>query len=318
MVILEVNNISKRLGKRPILKNISFQVEEGEIYGFLGPNGVGKTTTIKMLVGLIKPDAGSIKIAGKDIQTEREEALKNIGAVVENPELYTYMTGIENLRQLARINKSITAKDIDEVVNLVGLSGRINEKVKKYSLGMKQRLGLAQALLSKPKILILDEPTNGLDPTGIIEFRNILKKLSLENKISVFVSSHMLSEVQQLCTRVAFVNNGEIKAIESISSLVSGDSKEDATETIIISTTVEDKCMEVLKGLPYVHNINKENELIVISADKGSASQMIFALAKSEIPLEEVYKRHQDLESRYLQIIKSNKASAQANSIGGK
>ena len=141
-----------------------------------------------MIVGLIHPNNGSIKIMGKDIQTEREEALSYIGAVVENPELYLYMSGLENLRQLARINKYISQKDIDEVVELVGLKDRIKDKVKKYSLGMKQRLGLAQALLSNPKVLILDEPTNGLDPSGIIEFRNLIKKLVKErNKEFLFL-----------------------------------------------------------------------------------------------------------------------------------
>ena len=164
------SHLSKSIGKNKIIKDLSFEINQGEIFGFLGPNGSGKTTTIRMMVDLISMDSGTIKILGHDITKDREQALAPIGAVVENPELYGYLSGRENLQQIARI-RNIPKSKIDEVVALVGLTGRINDKMRKYSLGMKQRLGLAAALLSDPKLLILDEPTNGLDPTGIIEFR---------------------------------------------------------------------------------------------------------------------------------------------------
>ena len=301
MYVLEVNNVSKSLSKRPIVKNINIQVTEGEIFGFLGPNGAGKTTTIKMVVGLIKPNSGSIKIMGKDIQTEREAALKNVGAVVENPELYLYMSGLENLRQLARINKEITQKDIDEVVALVGLTDRIKDKVKKYSLGMKQRLGLAQALLSQPKILILDEPTNGLDPSGIIEFRNLLKKLSKERNLAVFVSSHMLSEVQLLCDRVAFINNGEIKSIEAVNA--SAGAEQTPTQIVILSTPEKEKCDQILQTLPFIHNSILDKDLFTLTIERGLTPQLVFDLAKNGIPVEEVYIKKQVLEDRYLEIV---------------
>ena len=175
MKVLEVEGLKKTIGKREIIKDISFSIEEGEIFGFLGPNGAGKTTTIRMLVGLIKPTAGKISICGYDLKKDTESALKEVGAVVENPELYKYLSGRENLMQLARIRK-IPKEEVNEVIKLVGLENRIDDKVKKYSLGMKQRLGLAASLLSSPKLLILDEPTNGLDPSGIIDFREIVKK----------------------------------------------------------------------------------------------------------------------------------------------
>lgn len=301
MFVLELNNVSKSLSKRPIVKNINIQVKAGEIFGFLGPNGAGKTTTIKMIVGLIKPNSGSVKIMGKDIQTEREAALKNIGAVVENPELYLYMSGLENLRQLARINKSITPKDIDEVVALVGLTDRIKDKVKKYSLGMKQRLGLAQALLAQPKVLILDEPTNGLDPSGIIEFRNLLKKLSKERNLAVFVSSHMLSEVQLLCDRVAFINNGEIKSIESVNA--SSAAEQTSTQTVVLSTPEKEKCAHILKNLPFIHTSVLDKDLFILTIDRGLTPQLVFELAKNGIPVEEIYTKKQVLEDRYLEIV---------------
>ena len=301
MYVLELNNISKSLSHKPIVKNISLQVQEGEIFGFLGPNGAGKTTTIKMIVGLIHPNNGSIKIMGKDIQTEREEALSYIGAVVENPELYLYMSGLENLRQLARINKYISQKDIDEVVELVGLKDRIKDKVKKYSLGMKQRLGLAQALLSNPKVLILDEPTNGLDPSGIIEFRNLIKKLVKERNIGVFVSSHMLAEIQQLCDKVAYINNGEIQAIETI--VPSEDDPKNNLNTIVLSTTEQEKCSLVLQDLSFIKSSTLKDNLFVIEIGKGLTPQLVFELAKNEIPVEEIYNKKQDLEDRYLEIV---------------
>ena len=207
MNVLEVKDVYKHLGKREIIKGISFSVKEGEIFGFLGPNGAGKTTTIRMIVGLIATNKGTITIMGHEISCDREKALSNIGAVVENPELYTYLSGRENLMQIAAIRK-IEKKDVEEVIQLVNLKDRIDDKVKKYSLGMKQRLGLAAALIAKPKLLILDEPTNGLDPTGIMDFRDIVRKAAKELKTAVFISSHMLSEVQQVCDTVAFINEG--------------------------------------------------------------------------------------------------------------
>ena len=217
MNVLEVNNLTKSLGKREIIKGISFNIKSGEIFGFLGPNGAGKTTTIRMLVGLINPTSGEIKICGHDLKNDTKNALREVGAVVENPELYKYLSGRENLMQIARI-RNVSKEDVEETIKLVGLEGRIDDKVKKYSLGMKQRLGLAASLLSKPKLLILDEPTNGLDPSGILDFREVVQKAAKERGMAVFVSSHILSEVQNLCDKVAFINDGVIKAVEKINS----------------------------------------------------------------------------------------------------
>lgn len=218
MKVLEVKNIRKKLGKREIIKGISFSIEEGEIFGFLGQNGSGKTTTIRMIVGLIKPDNGNITIMGKDIQISREEALKNIGCIVENPDLYGDLSGYENLKYFANMYNGITNDRISEIIELIGLKEQIQDKVKKYSLGMKQRLGIGVAILSKPKLLILDEPTNGLDPIGIILFRNLIKDMASQG-VGVLISSHILSEIEQLCGTVAFVEAGEIKAVENLKSM---------------------------------------------------------------------------------------------------
>lgn len=215
MEILKVENLCKKLSGNDIIKNISFSVEKNEIFGFLGPNGAGKTTTIKTITGLIFPTSGSVKINGYDICEEREKALSNVGAIVESPSLYTYLTGMDNLKLVARLRK-VPIRELDKVISIIGLDNRLKDKVSKYSLGMKQRLALGCAMIGEPKLLILDEPTNGLDPTGIIELRNTLKTLVKENDMSIFLSSHQLNEVQLICERVAFINKGEILSVEKV------------------------------------------------------------------------------------------------------
>ena len=302
MNILEVKDVKKHLGKREIIKGISFNVEEGEIFGFLGPNGAGKTTTIRMLVGLIASNSGSIAINGHDISKEREKALAAVGAVVENPELYTYLSGRENLMQIARIRK-IDKEYVNEIIELVNLKDRIDDKVRKYSLGMKQRLGLAAALIAKPKLLILDEPTNGLDPTGILDFRDIVKKAARETKTAVFISSHILSEVQALCDTVAFINHGVIQSVESVNG---GLVKEDIDNVVLVAHE-KDKCIEVLKGLGFVHGVSVDKEMIKCSVNKGSVPELIFKLSENKVHIEEIYKKHAELEERYMELVEGGK-----------
>lgn len=302
MNVLEVKDVHKRLGKRDIIKGISFSIKEGEIFGFLGPNGAGKTTTIRMLVGLIAPNSGSISIMGHDIKKERELALKELGAVVENPELYGYLTGRENLKQIADVRK-VKKQDMEKIIELIGLKGRIDEKVRKYSLGMKQRLGLGAALLASPSLLILDEPTNGLDPTGIIEFRNIVKTAAKERNMAVFVSSHILSEIQQLCDKVAFINGGVIQSVESIN----GDIKKQETQSMNIVVGDIKKCMEVLKSIDYIQSTSIEEGIINAKIDSGTAPEIIFKLAENRIPVYEIYEKHKELEERYIELVQGGK-----------
>lgn len=298
MKALEVKNLYKSLGKREIIKDLSLEVNEGEIFGFLGPNGAGKTTTIRMIVGLINQDKGTIKIMDKDLKTHREEALKNVGAVVENPELYKYLSGRENLMQIARVRK-VSKDRVEEVIKLVGLQGRIDDKVKKYSLGMKQRLGLGAALLSHPKLLILDEPTNGLDPNGIIEFREIVKRAAIKENIAVFVSSHILSEVEQLCDRVAFVSNGTIKSVENINK----NGMDTEEETVVLLTKDEERAMTSLSSIERVLSFNKKEEGIVIKVENGQIPRLVEDLVAIDIEVEEIYRRHRGLEQRYMELI---------------
>lgn len=220
-ITLSVNQLKKTIGKKEIIKGITFELHEGEVFGFLGPNGAGKTTTIRMLVGLIKPTSGSIHICGYNIQKDFSAALKNLGCIVENPELYPFLSGWNNLLHFSRMLDGIGEERMKEVTELVGLTGRIHDKVKTYSLGMRQRLGIAQALLGNPKVLILDEPTNGLDPEGIREMRQFIRYLAKDKGMSVFVSSHLLSEIQLLCDRVAILTKGRIIKTATVQSLLS-------------------------------------------------------------------------------------------------
>ena len=217
--ILKCENLCKSFGKRQILNNVSLEVNPGDILGFIGPNGAGKTTTIKLILGLQSIDSGAVKINGYDIQKEFEKAIEKVGTIVENPDLYMYLSGYDNLKLISNMYKNIDKKRIDEVVKLVKLEQRINDKVSKYSLGMRQRLGIAQALLHKPNLLILDEPTNGLDPEGIKELRELIKDLAEKENMAIVISSHNLSELESFCNKVTIIKNGKIVETSTINEV---------------------------------------------------------------------------------------------------
>src|SRR5437870_10061771 len=220
-VVLRTRNLSKQYGKRLAVDNLNLEVHRGEIFGFLGPNGAGKTTTIRMALGLIAPTSGSVEILGKDVFAHRAQVLSRVGALVETPALYTYLSGRNNLRAVGSVLGGVPKARIDAVLDLIGLGIRQKDRVRTYSLGMKQRLGVAMALLQDPDMLILDEPANGLDPAGIVEMRDLMHRLAAEGK-TVFISSHLLSEVQQICTRVAIINLGKLVTESTIEDLTKG------------------------------------------------------------------------------------------------
>src|SRR5256886_3658342 len=220
-VVLRTRNLSKQYGKRLAVDNLNLEVHRGQIFGFLGPNGAGKTTTIRMALGLIAPTSGSVEILGQDVFAHRAQVLPHVGALVETPALYTYLSGRNNLRAVASVLGGVPKARLDAVLDLVGLGIRQKDRVRTYSLGMKQRLGVAIALLQDPDVLILDEPANGLDPAGIVEMRDLMHRLSAEGK-TVFISSHLLGEVQQICTRVAIIHLGKLVTESSIEELISG------------------------------------------------------------------------------------------------
>jgi len=219
--VLLLDNVYKSIKNKEIVKGISFSINAGEVLGFLGPNGAGKSTTLRMIVGLSSPTRGKIMIDGHSITKDYVKAMSKVGCIIEGPDLYNYLSGLENLKMLSSMNKNVTNEDITKAIELVGMQNRINDKVSTYSLGMKQRLGLAQALIHKPKLLILDEPTNGLDPSGINEFRHIIRDLAKKENISVLISSHLISEVELMCDTVAIIKSGTLLKYSSVSELTS-------------------------------------------------------------------------------------------------
>lgn len=289
MNILEVNNISKSFGKKKILDKVSFNIKEGEILGFIGPNGAGKTTTIKLILGLQAIDSGNVLINGYDIKNEFVKAISNVGAIVESPDLYMYLSGYKNLELIARMYKDIDKSRIDEVVKLTGLDKRINDKVSKYSLGMRQRLGIAAALLNKPNLLILDEPTNGLDPEGIKEVRVLLKKLAKNEKMGILISSHNLAELDSFCTDVCIIKNGKIISTSTVAKIKKGekstyifevDKPEKLKKLLDYELIIEDNIVKIqveYKDVPKIVEILVENNI------------KIYGIKELEMSLEEAF-----------------------------
>jgi len=224
--VLELTNLKKTIKGKEIVKGVTLTLYPSQIFGFLGPNGAGKTTTIRMIVGLIKPTEGSVTICGYSVAHDFVKALSNIGCIIESPDMYKYLTGMENLLQFAAMDKRITQQRINDVVDMVGLHNRINDRANTYSLGMRQRLGIAQAIMSKPKLLILDEPTNGLDPSGMTEFRILIRKLAYEEGMTVFVSSHLLMEIQQMCDVVSIIKQGSVIKTANVQDILHDDKTE--------------------------------------------------------------------------------------------
>lgn len=288
-VVLKIKDLTKVYNKKRVVDGLTLNVEAGQIYGFLGPNGAGKTTTIKMITGLIKKDAGDIVINGIDAVKNHDVAMNYVGAIVEVPSFYEYMSVMENLKLYARL-RNIKKEQILKIVKLVKLENKINEKVKKYSLGMKQRLGLAVSLLHSPKLLILDEPTNGLDPEGIRELRELLKKIAHEDNVAVFVSSHLLSEMQLMCDKVAIINNGKIVKVESMDSI--------KNESNIYEFNVSDIDM----AQKYIGKIarceKKQNKLIVFY--DGKISDILKLLMENGIEVVSFEKKVNMLEEKFL------------------
>lgn len=295
---MKVENVQKILDGTEIIHHLSFEVQEGEIYGFLGPNGSGKTTTIRMMTGLISMTEGDITVCGYSIRTEREKALENIGAIVENPELYEYMTGWQNLKHFANMALTPIHKErISEMVKLVDLEHAIHKKVKTYSLGMKQRLGIAQALLHQPKILILDEPTNGLDPAGIRQIRNYLQRLAKEENIAVLVSSHLLSEIELMCDRVVIIKQGKLAQTYNLHE----QAKRDETILVAFEINPAQKANDILKG-------KVQGNIIEVSLTKEEVPQLIKRLVAADVLVYAVTIQNKTLEDAFIAITEGGKA----------
>lgn len=293
-ITLSVQGLRKVIGKREIIHNLNFELKRGEVFGFLGPNGAGKTTTIRMLVGLIKPTAGSIHICGYDLNKQFPEAMSNMGCIVENPELYTYLSGWRNLQYFARMMDGIDEARMMEVIRLVGLDARIHDKVKTYSLGMRQRLGIAQALLGRPKLLILDEPTNGLDPSGIREMREFIRYLAEKEGLSVLVSSHLLSEIQLMCDRVAIISKGKVVRVDTVNNLLAHQERVDWRLTPV------SQGVEVLRKL--TDSVETEGELVKTPYVEQEVGRWNQALVEAGVTVKEMSRKLPSLEDLFLEL----------------
>ncbi|MDF2958319.1 MAG: transporter ATP-binding protein [Paenibacillus sp.] len=293
-ITLSVQGLRKVIGKKEIIRCLDFELRRGEVFGFLGPNGAGKTTTIRMLVGLIKPTSGSIQVCGYDVDKQFPEAMRNLGCIVENPELYSYLSGWSNLQYFARMTKGIDEARIHEVVELVGLTARIHDKVKTYSLGMRQRLGIAQALLGKPKVLILDEPTNGLDPSGIREMREFIRYLAEKEGLSVFVSSHLLSEIQLMCDRVAIISKGRIVRVEAVHNLLAQQGR------LGWRLSPFDKGLQVLKEL--ADQVETQGELVITPYVEHEIGRWNKVLVEAGVNVTEMSRKLPSLEDLFLEL----------------
>ena len=286
------SHLTKVIGKRTIVDSVSFQLFPGQVLGFLGPNGAGKTTTIRMLVGLIRPTAGTATVCGFDIQRDFEKAMRNVGCIVETPDLYRFMTGRENLEHFARM-LGTPRSEIERVAELVSLDHRLDQRVGTYSLGMRQRLGIAQALLGSPRLLILDEPANGLDPAGIREIRELLRELATERQMSVFVSSHLLGEIEQMCDRVAIIHHGRILREGTVEELISS-----RREMEFRVGDVEQAAQIVReKGLEF----RADTDRLWISIDENDAPALVAALAAGGVAVFHAHRRLETLEEMFLQ-----------------
>ena len=288
--VLECRSLCKKFGKKQILKDVSFEIKEGDILGFIGPNGAGKTTTIKLILGLQNITTGKVIINGYDVKKQFTKAIKNVGAIVENPDMYMYMSGYENLRLVANMYKGITEQRINEVVKLVKLENRINDKVSKYSLGMRQRLGIAQAILHKPNLLILDEPTNGLDPEGIKEMRELLVFLAKNEKMAILISSHNLAELDNFCNKVCIIKNGEIIETSEISAIKKDINHEQFIIEIENTKDIKNiyKEAEVLNNKEFKISIKKEN-IPDLVADMVKNNIKIYGIKEDEKSLEDAF-----------------------------
>ncbi|WP_121640677.1 ABC transporter ATP-binding protein [Virgibacillus sp. Bac330] len=297
---MELVNLKKTIGKKEIIKGLSFSIPKGEVFGFIGPNGAGKTTTIRMMVGLMSITEGDVLIQGNSIKSNFKDAVREVGAIVENPEMYPFLTGWQNLKHYARMMPGVTKERIHEVVKFIGLEKAIHEKVGRYSLGMRQRLGIAQALLHNPSVLILDEPTNGLDPAGIREIRDHIRKLAQEENVAIIISSHLLSEIEQMCDRIGVIKNGEIIKIQNVG-------EETDNEEVIhhIEVTPMDKAMKILNENFQLESIELDGNLS-FRCKKEQVPEVIKSLVENDCDIYQVNVAKGTLEDQFFELIGEN------------
>lgn len=294
-VAIRTEQLTKRYGQRVAVDSLSIEVATGEVFGFLGPNGAGKTTTIAMLLGLVRPSAGRAEVLGYDIQRDPVAALRRVGAMIEAPALYPYLSGADNLRVLARAGDLPTER-IGAVLKTVELSERARDAVRTYSQGMRQRLAIAAALLPDPELIILDEPTNGLDPAGTVEIRDLIRTLAAGGR-TIFLCSHQLHEVETVCARVAILKSGRLIAAGRVAELLRRGQG--------IRVRIEGdptRAIELLAGLSWVNGVERQGELLLVDAPGSRAAELNGILARHDIAVAEIGARDSSLEEFFLEV----------------
>ena len=293
--VLSTHALSKSYGSRQAVKNLDLDVRQGEVFGFLGPNGAGKTTTIRMALGLVRPTGGRVEVLGRDLQRNRAEVLPRVGALVEEPALYGYLSGRDNLQAYGLMLGGLPSRRIDDLLEVVGLRDRQKDKVRSYSTGMKQRLGVASALLNDPDLLVLDEPGNGLDPAGIVEMRDLLRRLAGSGK-TVFISSHVLGEVQQICDRVAIINLGELVRVAPVAELVGNHGE------FVLRFPDPNPPLELVRGQDWGRSARVEDGMLVAASPSGRGRDLVKFLAQAGLWPETIDERQQNLEEVFLRL----------------
>lgn len=298
--VLSIKNVNKVYGKQKVLDNINLSLERGEIMGLVGPNGAGKTTIMKIITRLIKNYEGDVFIGDENIRTNRKHDTKQIGCVIETPGFYPNLTGYENLLFFAEISGLKDKKEIEEIAKRLGIEGYLNKKVKTYSLGMRQRLGVAQAVLAYPQILILDEPTNGMDPAIIPQLREFIKYIAVEKGITVLISSHILSEIELMCDRVTFIQGGKIIKVENLKRV-----QKDISTMAFVTSRLDD-LKKFFNERKIDYKVTGEDSLQVVLKN-NEIEALISCIAKKDIPLRGVYEVKESLEETYLKVMEDEK-----------
>jgi ABC-2 type transport system ATP-binding protein len=296
--VLKTFDLGKRFGQRWAVRGIDLEVNRGDIFCFLGPNGAGKSTTIRMILTLLRPTTGAVQLFGKDPHKDRREALCRVCGIVEKPDFYLYLSAYKNLELLGSMTRSITGDEITEALERVGLKARAHDKVRTFSHGMKQRLGIAQALLTRPELIILDEPTTGLDPQGMKDVRELIQRLAHEEAMTIFLSSHLLSEIEQVATRMAVVHRGEMVAQGSVSELLA----KEATDYALQVSPVK-QALRIIKTLPWVRVLASGDKGIEVRLEPGRASELNKLLVTNQIEVSSSYPRR-TLEDFFLKVTK--------------
>ncbi|MDX6152723.1 ABC transporter ATP-binding protein [Marinococcus sp. PL1-022] len=297
--VLQLEGLTKSIQKTTVVHPLNLQVHAGEVFGFIGPNGAGKTTTIRMILGLVKATEGDVYIAGENVRTNFLTAISSVGGIIESPEMYDFLTGEQNLKHYARLAGNASATNIRDAAERTGIAYALKRKLKTYSLGMKQRLGLAQALLHQPKLLILDEPTNGLDPAGIRELRHYLRRLAEQEQMAVFISSHQLSDMEQMCDRIGIIHQGRLVDVQPVQSFVQGDRQKQA---VTIVTNQPREASTALKPFTQEQTAVMDAFSVRVSLSPDDVPQCIATLVEHGIRIYEVSPHHHSLEDQFLKV----------------